>query len=316
MSVYTIVSKQEMEQFLQHFDLGRLTYLEGINEGIENTNYFVDTNQGKFVLTLFEWLDESELPYFLKLMSNVASAGLPCPRPIADKQGIVLQKLIGKPAALITRLKGHTIQEPNIEQCRQVGDILARMHLAMKDFDYPRDNNRDADWFYAQSTKVEAKLSYTDKGLLRSEILYQEQHKPILESLPSGTIHADLFKDNVLFDSDHLSGVIDFYYACQGCWLYDVAVAINDWCRTSDQTIHPQHYRALLSAYHVRRPFVASECDAWQNVLRRASLRFWLSRICGKFFPRAGEITHIKDPDVFKNILLQCRNSVPALINT
>ena len=313
MSVYTIVSEQQVEQFLQRFDLGRLTRMEGISEGIENTNYFVDTEHGQFVLTLFEWLDESELPYFLKLMSHVASAGLPCPRPIADHQGKFLHQLLAKPAALITRLKGHTIQEPSVEQCRQVGDLLAQMHLVMRDFHYPRENNRDTDWFRAQGARLQPKLSATDQALLYSEISYQEQRKQMLESLPGGTIHADLFKDNVLFDGNQLSGVIDFYYACRECWLYDVAVTINDWCRLNDQTICLQRYRALLSAYHARRPYQANEHDAWQDVLRRASLRFWLSRLGGKFFPRDGEITHIKDYDVFKNILLMCRNSVPSL---
>ena len=305
MSVYTVISEEELRQFIQRFDIGPLLSYRGIDEGIENTNYFVNTNQGSYVLTLFEWLGANQLPYFINLMCHVADAGLPCPHPIADQQGYTLHELKGKPAALITRLPGHTIKSPSVTQCQQVGNILARMHLVMRDFDDHSENIRGINWFKVQSNKLESKLGKDDSALLNDEIKHQS--KQLLDTLPKGTIHADLFKDNALFEGERLSGVIDFYYACHGKLLYDVAVTVNDWCRLADQHLSRPHYEALINAYHLIRPFEPTERDEWQNILRRAALRFWLSRLRDKLFPKDGAITHIKDPDVFKNILLLCR---------
>ena len=308
MSVYTVISQQAIAQFIHGFNIGALLSYQGIDEGIENTNYFVDTEQGHYVLTVFEWLASEQLPYFINLMCHVADAGLPCPHPVADQQGNTLHRLMDKPAALITRLPGHTLKkEPSVAQCAQVGDLLARMHLVMRGFKDHSENVRDIDWFRTQSAKLQSKLNQDDYTLLKDEVQYQGCHLP--DTLPGGTIHADLFKDNVLFDNEQLSGVIDFYYACHAKLLYDVAVAVNDWCRGADQHLSTPHYEALIKAYHLRRPFEASEQDEWQNTLRRAALRFWLSRLRDKVFPKDGAITHIKDPDVFKNILLLCRNA-------
>ena len=311
MSVYTVISQEAMEQFIQGFDIGTLLSYRGIDEGIENTNYFVDTDRGYYVLTLFEWLGANQLPYFIKLMCHVADAGLPCPHPVADRQGQTLHDLMGKPAALITRLPGRTIKEPSVAQCEQVGDTLAKMHLVMRDFGDHSENVRDIDWFRAHSAKIQSKLNKEDSALLNDEI--EHQSRDLSDALPAGTIHADLFKDNVLFDGEQLSGVIDFYYACHAKLLYDVAVTVNDWCRSANQHLSTPHYEALIGAYHSIRPFESSERDQWQNILRRAALRFWLSRLGDKLFPKDGAITHIKDPDVFKNILLLCRTEVYEL---
>ena len=311
MSVYTVIPQATIEQFLRDFDVGALVAYRGIDEGIENTNYFVDTQQGCYVLTLFEWLAADQLPYFINLMSHVASAGLPCPQPVANKQGQTLHRLMAKPAALITRLPGHTIKVADAQQCAQVGEMLARMHLVTRDFGERRDNARDIDWFKTQFAKLQSKLEDDDRQLLNDEIQYQTKHSP--DALPSGTIHADLFRDNVLFDGEQLSGIIDFYYACHANLLYDVAVAVNDWCRSANQSLSTPHYQALIEAYRSQRPFTATEKKQWQNTLRRAALRFWLSRLRDRYFPKDGAITHIKDPDVFKNILLLCRSQPPEL---
>ena len=305
MSVYTVISEEDLGRFIQRFDIGSLLSYRGIDEGIENTNYFVDTDWGDYVLTLFEWLEADQLPYFINLMCHVADCGLPCPHPIADRQGLTLHELKGKPAALITRLPGRTIKAPSVAQCQQVGDILAKMHLVMRDFDGHSENIRDIGWFKMQSDNIQSKLSKDDSALLNDEIKHQS--KQLSDALPAGTIHADLFKDNALFEGERLSGVIDFYYACHAKLLYDVAVTVNDWCRSADQHLSHPHYEALINAYHLRRPFEPTERDEWQNILRRAALRFWLSRLRDKLFPKDGAITHIKDPNVFKNILLLCR---------
>ena len=175
MSVYTVISEQELRQFIQRFDIGPLLSHRGIDEGIENTNYFVNTDRGGYVLTLFEWLEVDQLPYFINLMCHVADAGLPCPHPIADQQGRTLHKLKGKPTALITRLPGHTIKSPSVTQCQQVGNILAKMHLVMRDFDDHSENIRGIDWFKVQSNKLESKLSKDDSALLNDEIKHQSK---------------------------------------------------------------------------------------------------------------------------------------------
>ena len=308
MSVYTLVPQRTLEQFIQNFDVGALLSYQGINEGIENTNYFVDTERGGYVLTLFEWLAADQLPYFIALMCHVAAAGLPCPQPIADRRGENLHRLMGKPAVLITRLAGHTIRQPSVAQCQQVGDLLARMHAVMRNFNNQGENIRDLEWFKEQAAQIQPQLGADDAALLDDEVRYQSEH--LSNALPDGTIHADLFRDNVLFDGGRLSGVIDFYYACHAKLLYDVAVAVNDWCRLANQRLSIPHYEALIAAYALRRPFAPAERRAWQSVLRRAALRFWLSRLRDKLFPKDGAITHIKDPDAFKQILLHCRQEV------
>ena len=313
MSVYTNISGAELERFLERYRCGALVAFEGIGEGIENTNYFVDTRRGSYVLTIFEWLAHDELPYFLELMAHLADAGLPCPHPVADARGDCLQRLKDKPATLITRLRGRTVAAADAGHCEQVGGALARLHEAARTFRRRRPNGRDLDWFNEQQRRLAPRLSDDERALLRSEIAHQAQAARAWKALPHGTIHADLFRDNVLFDGDRLSGLIDFYYACEGCLLYDVAVAVNDWCRRDDGGVHRERYVALLRGYRERRAPTPAEARAWPDVLRRAALRFWLSRLRDRAAPRDGAITHVKDPEVFRNILLDCRAGAPAL---
>lgn len=311
MSVYTTITKREMQDFLLRYNVGELNSYEGINEGIENTNYFVDTANGSYVLTVFERQDPEHLPYFLNLMAHVSDAGLPVPHPIADKHERYLQTLQGKPAAMVMRLNGRTVADPELEHCRRVGDALGALHVAALNFGEHHSNKRDLSWCSATADKLLPLLSEEDAELLRFEIRHQ-QHLSY-ETIPHGVIHADLFRDNVLFNGYHLTGLIDFYYACDGILLYDLAITVNDWCVNDDGSLDPDNYHALIEAYHKRRPFSKEEPWHWQDSLRLAALRFWLSRLFDKHFPRPGSITHIKEPAFFKNVLLQ-RKQAPLLL--
>ena len=312
MSVYTIVSESDLKDFLRHYAVGQLDRYSGINEGIENTNYFVDTTAGEhYVLTIFEWQNEADLPYFLDLMAHIDDTGLPCPHPVADYTGQYLQTLCGKPATLITRLNGRNVDSPNVDHCRQIGTALAKLHQAAQDFTQKHSNKRGQQWRQQTAEKILPKLPEDDAKLLRDELT--RHHNAPRFNVPRGTIHADLFRDNALFNGGDLSGIIDFYYACDGDLIYDLAITVNDWCLQKDGSFDTDKYLALIKAYAEHRPFLATENDAWQNALRRAALRFWLSRLHDTHFPKTGQITHTKNADTFKKILLQRRDGVPAL---
>jgi len=304
MSVYTCIERPQLESFLSHYELGELKDFKGISAGIENTNYFIDTETGSYVFTIFEQLDDQELPYFLELMAKLAACDVPLGYPIADKKGVYLNYFADKPATLTQRLQGNTLEnvQPNILQCHQIGAALAQMHNAATHFHLYRKNNRDSVWKQAVIKRLSPYLTVDELDLLHNELSYQA---PFLEQdLPRGVVHADLFRDNALFDGDKLSGIIDFYYACDDIFLYDVAVTANAWCMNSQQQLDCQRLTSLLEAYHKIRPFNELERQAWQAMLRRGATRFWLSRLVDLHFPRSGELTQSKDPDEFKRILL------------
>lgn len=301
MSVYTNVLPHELDEFLEYYSLGQLQQFAGISDGIENTNYFVTTSKGQYVLTLFEELSLEELPYFLELMAFLAEANIPTAHPVKDKEGNYLRVLNGKPAALVKRLNGASIDLPNEKQCSAIGVHMARMHVASSKFKFERQASRGIDWRKQTAERVMSKLNQKEQDLLRQELAYHDSTK--LGELPVSVIHADLFRDNALYIGDELTGMIDFYYAYNGCCLYDLAVTINDWCVNGDAERNKHNSAALLQAYQTVRPIEQHERDAWQAVLRAAALRFWLSRLQDKHFPRDGEMTHIKDPDVFKKII-------------
>lgn len=304
MSVYTRIDKAELEQFLAEYSVGTLVAYQGISAGIENTNYFVTTTQGSFVLTLFECLQASELPYFLELMAFLAEHGIPSAHPIADTQGRYLRSLRGKPAALVRRLSGASVEHPSQQQCAAIGASLANMHREGQAFPLHRDADRGPQWWKATQKKLTHLLQPDDQQLLDTEINFQFGSRS--DDLPKGVIHADLFRDNALFSGADLTGIIDFYYACNDVLLYDVAVTLNDWCSREDGSLDNELAQAMFNAYRERRTLVATEQQAWPGMLRAAALRFWLSRLHDQHFPRAGELTHSKDPNVFKRILL-CR---------
>jgi homoserine kinase type II len=241
------------------------------------------------------------LPYFLDLMAFLAEHDVPSAHPVPDKQGRYLRTLNDKPAALVNRLPGKAVIHPNPQQCAAIGRALGRLHAQGQHFTEHRDNDRGPRWWRETARRLYPVIPAEDAAMLKAEIDYQAEHR--LSSLPRGVTHADLFRDNALFVDDELTGIIDFYYACNDVLLYDVAVTVNDWCSQPDGSLDLARSRAILDAYVAERPVNDDEQQAWRLVLRSAALRFWLSRLQDKYFPREGEITHIKDPDVMKHIL-------------
>lgn len=303
MSVYTTVTPDELSDWLGDYNVGTLAELRGISAGIENTNYFVFTTAGRYVLTLFEKLDAAELPFYLDLMAHLADHGIPSARPLPHGSGSFLAQLKGKPAALVSYLPGKDVTRASPEHCAAVGTMLARIHLAGESYPKRMDNPRGLAWWKRVLPDIEGFLPPADAALLRGEVDYQSGHAPA--DVPRGAIHADLFRDNVLFERARISGVIDFYFACTDAYLYDVAITVNDWCVGDDGSLDGERASALLSAYAARRAFVDAERAAWPATLRAAALRFWISRLYDFHLPRAGELTHAKDPAHFQRILKQ-----------
>jgi homoserine kinase type II len=301
MSVYTKVTQSQLGDWLKRYPVGTLTELRGIAAGIENTNYFVTTTGGRYVLTLFERLPAESLPFYLGLMAHLARHGIPCPAPVVDLSNGLYSPLNGKPAALVTRLPGAPVTAPSSAHCARVGAVLAGMHLAGQSFEGTFENPRGPKWWRETAAQVAAFLDDARRRLLESELEFQSRYR--FQDLPRGPIHADLFRDNVLWDGDRVGGVIDFYFAGVDAWLFDVAVTLNDWCVHPDGEIDRNRAIALLGAYHGARPFTALERGAWPIMLRAASLRFWLSRLHDFFLPRAGELVHAHDPEHFRRIL-------------
>lgn len=301
MAVFTTVTPQQLGPWLANHSIGTLTALTGIPSGIENTNYFVTTTQGHYVLTLFEKLQAHELPFYLGLMSHLSSHGIPCPKPIADLDDRFLGSLNGKPAAIVTRLDGAPLDQPDAAHCAQAGAMLANLHLAGRSYAPDMPNPRGPQWWRSVMPDILPFIPADDAKLLTEEVRRQSAAR--FDALPRGPIHADLFRDNVLFANDHIGGVIDFYFACVDAWLYDVAITVNDWCIDDDGTLDTIRTAAFLDAYRRQRPFTAVEHDAWTTMLRAAALRFWVSRLYDYHLPRPGEIVHAKDPDHFRVIL-------------
>ncbi len=301
MSVFTTVTPDQLGVWLKNYDLGTLVELKGIAAGIENTNYFVTTTGGRYVLTLFEKLSARELPFYLDLMAHLAQRGVPCPAPITNLGGSTLGELNRKPASLVTRLNGTDLLYPTAADCAKVGAVLARIHLAGQNYTAHMDNPRGPAWWRAVTPKLLPFLGAEDAAMLREEVAWQDTYHPA--TLPRGAIHADLFRDNVLFDHHEVAGVIDFYFACTDALAYEVAIAVNDWCHQPDSRLDPARTTALLAGYHALRPFTAAERGAWRTLLRAGALRFWVSRLYDFHLPRAGELTHAKDPRHFQRLL-------------
>jgi homoserine kinase type II len=304
LSVYTPVSEAELAGWLRNYSVGRLLACEPIKAGIENTNYFVTTAQGRYVLTLFERLPAGELPFYLDFMAHLARHGIPCPAPIADLSDQYLGSLNGKPAALVTRLAGRSIEKPGTPHCAELGALLARMHLAGRSYSAYLENPRGAKWWKFAAREVKPFLDAQKQVLLEKELAFQAERR--FPDLPRGPVHADLFRDNALWEGARISGVVDFYFAGVDCLLYDIAVCANDWCLKdiqSNPALESGRTTALLAAYHAIRPFTPLERDAWPAMLRGAALRFWLSRLYDFHLPRPGMLVHAHDPEHFRRIL-------------
>ena len=300
MAVYTQITRPQLDQFFSTYALGEVISFEGIQDGINNTNYFVETTQGNFVLTLFETLTVNELPHFMGLLSHLVKHKLPSPAHQPDRQGQVLRELNHKPAALFKRLSGIATTSPSIEECRQVGRQLAALHRCTQHYDFPVKNNNDLEGWQQQLNKIHDRLSATDRALIQDELLFQTANHSI--SLPQGVIHGDLFRDNVLFVDNQLSGILDFYSASMGALLFDLAITANDWC-CENSDINTDKLTTLLAAYQSLRPLESLEKKHWQIQLRAAALRFWLSRLEHQLYHRPGDLIQQKDPLVFRQLL-------------
>jgi len=301
MAVFTSVSEAELTAWLGDYSLGQLLELQAVASGIENTNYFVTTTNGRFVLTLFEKLAADELPFYLNLMAHLARHGIPCPSPVANRHNQFLGALNGKPACIVSRLSGKSTAAPSSAPCAAIGAMLGQMHIAGQSFSQIMPNPRGSAWRAATALQVRPFLEAAQAALLDSEVALHAQNE--LVHLPQGVIHADLFRDNVLLEENRVGGLIDFYFACSDALLYDVAITVNDWCINTDCTLDAARAQTFLRAYHAVRPLLESERTAWPLMLRVAALRFWLSRLFDMYLPRDGELIHAHDPRHFERIL-------------
>lgn len=315
MSVYTRVDSADLRALLTDYAVGELEDFAGISAGVTNTNYFVDTSLGRWVLTLFEQVDEAELPFFMQLMDHLAGHGVPCAHPVARHDGGFLSRVKGRPAALVHRLDGASVDTPSSAQCASLGGVVAEMHRAVVGFTPRQDNPRGLAWISEAAARLSAVMPAAEHALLAEEIAFQQQAAcDLYAGLPAAVVHADLFRDNVLFEHDRVSGVIDFYYACHEYLLFDLAVLCNDWAHDDALRFHPGHWQAFMAVYARRRPPTAAEHSAWPAMLRAAALRFWASRLIDAYFPMSGEVVHIKDPAPFKRLLLAHRDHAPGLL--
>ena len=319
MAVFTRITQDELQEWLQDRDCGNLISFEGIESGIENTNYIVNTTAGRYVLTIFEKLKAEDLPFYLGLMKHLAKKGLAVPGPIANMSGELFNTLHDKPATLVNCLSGKSVDHPNPAQCREIGSFSAKAHLAVADFDCNTPNPRGLGWIEGAVSELEAHLPEDVRNLLVDEVNHQKAVSKQADflSLPKGAVHADLFRDNALMQGDQLGGVIDFYFAGVDTFLFDLAVTANDWCidlETGEFKI--DSIQALLEGYQAVRSLSEPECRLWQDMLRSASLRFWTSRLFDFYMPREAEVLNVKDPRHFERVLLARRRGVPRAPQT
>ena len=315
MAVFTPVSPPEASALLRQLGLGALQSLRGIEGGIENTNYFVSCDAGEYVLTLFERLTAEQLPFYLYLMKHLASAGIPVPDPQADAEGNILHSLCGKPAAVVNRLRGRSQLAPTAAHCAAVGAMLARMHLAGRSFEREQPNLRALPWWNSTAPVVLPHLSAAQAELLQSELAWQKQLTltAVYAALPRGPVHADLFRDNVMFDGEVLTGFFDFYFAGVDSWLFDMAVALNDWCIDLPTGAHnTERAKAFLRGYQTVRLLSAAELSLLPDMARAGALRFWISRLWDYHLPRDAAMLTPHDPTHFERVLRQ-RVSKPLL---
>ena len=312
MAVYTPITAQQAQTLLDDLALGQLTRLQGIQGGIENTNYFVDSERGSFVLTLFERLTHAQLPFYLELMRHLAQKGVPVPAPHANASGQILHTLAGKPATLVDKLAGASQLAPTIAHCAAIGQALAQLHVAGADFPLQQPNLRGLQWIRATVPVVLPHLDAAQSQLIQAELAAQQTVAAgsAYASLPRGAVHADLFRDNALFVGQELSGIFDFYFAGIDTFAFDMAVCLNDWCidLPSGQD-DAQRVAAFVQAYETVRPLSAAEHDLLPAMRRLGALRFWTSRLWDFYLPREAEVLQAHDPRHFERVLLALRQA-------
>lgn len=298
MAVYTDVSESELESFLREYPAGTLLSYKGIAEGSENSNFLLHTSEGSFILTLYEKrVETADLPFFLGLMHHLAGKGLSCPLPVQRHDGRLYGTLAGRPAALITFLEGMWMRRPSAVHCGEVGKALARLHVAGADFDLARPNALAIDGWRKLWAASRDRADEVEKGLaaeVDADFALFDREWP--SDLPSGIIHADLFPDNVFFLGEELSGLIDFYFACNDFYAYDVAICLNAWCFEKDFSFNLTKGRALLAGYQSVRPLSPAESDALPLFARGAALRFMLTRLYDWLTIPDGALVQKRDP--------------------
>ena len=307
MAVFTEVSEQQARDLLTQLSIGELVSLEGISSGIENTNYFLTTNQGEYVLTLFERLNREQLPFYLYLMKHLADQGIAVPAPQANAQGDILLSVAGKPAAVVNRLEGSSQLEPSPAHCHAMGTTLAHMHLTARSYENQQPNLRGLSWWNQTVPDILPFLNKAQATILQHELAFQNhvQSSFAYTALPKGAVHADAFRNNVMFVDDQLSGVFDFYFAGVDSWLFDLGVCLNDWCiDLASGAFHPEHLTAMLQGYESVRPLSAAERALFNPMLRAAALRFWISRLWDFHLPREASLLQAHDPGHFERVLL------------
>jgi homoserine kinase type II len=298
MAVYTDVAADELAEFLSHYEIGELLSYKGIAEGVENSNFLLHTTKGAYILTLYEKrVDPDDLPYFLSLMAHLAERGVACPQPARSRNGQVYSTLAGRPAAIINFLEGMWPRRPNAIHCAGVGQALAKMHLAGRDFPLFRKNPLSVSGWRPLFKLAAPRADSVQAGLrdfVARELDHLEAHWPT--DLPVGVIHADLFPDNVFFLGDNVSGLIDFPFSCNDILAYDVAICVNAWCFEVDHFFNVTKARALLNAYGRERKLSGSEENALPLLARGAALRFLLTRLVDLLNVPPGALVKPKDP--------------------
>ncbi|KAF1016723.1 MAG: homoserine kinase [Burkholderia sp.] len=314
MAVFTEVSDSDLAHWMRHYDLGEVVAFRGIPSGIENSNFFLSTTHGEYVLTIFEKLTAAQLPFYLELMRHLARHGVPVPDPVVRADGTLFGEFYSKPASIVTKLEGSAQFAPGVEHCVEVGQMLARMHLAGRDYPNRQPNLRSLPWWQENVPAIIPFIDEEQRTLLKCELAHQAAFfaSDDYAALPEGPCHCDLFRDNVLFahavpNTGHmvrLGGFCDFYFAGCDKWLFDVAVTINDWCiELATGMLDTRRADALLRAYQTVRPFTDDERHRWPDMLRAGAYRFWVSRLYDFHLPRAAKMLKQHDPSHFERIL-------------
>ncbi|HEX2727263.1 MAG TPA: homoserine kinase [Beijerinckiaceae bacterium] len=314
MAVYTEVTDEELKAFIGTYKIGRVLSCKGIAEGVENTNYFLHTSDGSYILTLYEKrVREADLPFFLGLMEHLARRGLTCPLPVRNKKGEALGRLAGRPAAIITFLEGLSVRRPTARHCQAVGEALAQLHLAGSDFTMRRPNALSVSGWRSLFAAAEADADKVSPGLAeRARRDLEDLEAAWPSGLPGGVIHADLFTDNVLFIGDAVSGLIDFYFACTDAFAYDLGICLNAWCFESDGSFNLTKGRSMISGYESVRRLTEPEIAALPTLCRGSALRFMLTRLVDWLNVPPGALVKPKDPLEYDRKLAFHRRVVSA----
>ena len=312
MAVFTEVGFDEAAELMTSLQLGRLLEFKGITSGIENTNYFATTERGAYVLTLFERLTHEQLPFYLHLMKHLAQHGIPVPEPQANGAGEILLTLKGKPAAVVDKLRGGHQLAPAVEHCEQVGAMLARLHEAGRDYAREQPNLRGLAWWQETVPVVVPYLEAAQRELIEEELAFQLalSGTAAYKALPRGPIHADLFRDNVMFEGHELTGFFDFYFAGCDTFLFDIAVCLNDWCIDLDTgRLDEERATAFVAAYDGERHLSGDELRLLPALMRAGALRFWISRLWDFHLPREASMLKPHDPTHFERVLRERVNT-------